>query len=185
MGVSKPARLLGALRTAFCRKPTDTEAIDGGKYSVVDTTVPKSIRCRRITSFFCTFSTVAYLDSPEAPPAGIYRLEARRTGNSADCRYSFRPRDDSCTDTIFTADRSFLDDLSGIVGKRKLVQFNGMHTSVSGLPDFYGAELRICYASGESISASDNEDCFLPPAALTDFVRAFANRGAIPENQER
>ena len=185
MGVSKPARLLGALRTAFCRKPTDTEAIDGGKYSVVDTTVPKSIRCRRITSFFCTFSTVAYLDSPEAPPAGIYRLEARRTEKTADCRYSFRPRDGSCTDTIFTADRSFLDDLSGIVGKRKLVQFNGTHTTVSGLPDFYGAELLICYASGESISASDNEDCFLPPAALTDFVRAFANRGAIPENQER
>ncbi|MBR5519114.1 MAG: hypothetical protein IKU55_00195 [Clostridia bacterium] len=157
----------------------DTDEIDGGRREVTDTHAPKVIRSREVTSFFCLFSTVTYVDAPEIPPAGVYHLEANIRGDGVSGRLRFRPRNASGTDTAFSADRGFLDVLAGVIERYGLARFNGTHVTVSGLPDMYGAELHVCYASGESISASDNQDCFLPPAALSELVRAFTGRAGI------
>lgn len=151
----------------------DSAAIDGGRCVSTDFAAHKTIRCRKITAFSCAFSTMAYQDAPEVPPAGIYRLEAVRTGKTVSGQLAFRRHDGSGNDRVFTTGPAFLDELAKIVKKGGLAQFNGIHATVSGLPDLYGAELSVRYASGERISANDNQDCFLPPAVMTAFAEAF------------
>ncbi len=153
--------------------------IDGGRRVSADA-APKTIRCRRITAFSCAFSTMAYLDAPEVPPAGVYRLEATRTGQTVRVRFGFRRHDGSGSEQIFTADTAFLDELAKIVREGGLARFNGIHTTVSGLPDLYGAELSVRYASGESISAGDNQDCFLPPTTMTALAEIFTRQTGDP-----
>jgi len=38
----------------------------------------------------------------------------------------------------------------------------------------YGAKLDIQYASGESIYAYDNQDCFIPLEAMQELVELFS-----------
>ena len=73
----------------------------------------------------------------------------------------------------FTADTSFMTSLQELVSKYNFAQYNGYISKVSGLPDMYGAKLDINYASGESIYAHDNQDCFIPFEAIEEFVSFF------------
>ena len=60
-----------------------------------------------------------------------------------------------------------------IVSKYDFAQHNGYVSKVSGLPHMYGAKLDIRYASGESIYAYDNQDCFIPLEAMRELVELF------------
>ena len=44
---------------------------------------------------------------------------------------------------------------------------------MSGLPPDYGVKLDIQYASGESIRASNNQDCFLSLEAMEELISLF------------
>ena len=55
----------------------------------------------------------------------------------------------------------------------EFAQHNGYSHKISGLPDMYGATLDIKYASGESIYAYDNQDCFIPFEAMKELVELF------------
>ncbi len=183
MGIitTKLRQIRSALRQDKSRStPADSAVIDGGRHTTADIAAPKTIRCRKITAFSCAFSTMAYLDAPEVPPAGVYHLTAARTGNIVNGQYRFRRHDGSGKDRIFTTDTAFLDELAKIVKEGGLAQFNGIHTTVSGLPDLYGAELSVRYASGESISAGDNQDCFLPAEVMTALVETFTRQIGDP-----
>ena len=175
---------MGIMSAGFRKnRAADPAAVDGGRCVSTDFAAPKTIRCRRITAFSCAFSTMAYQDAPEVPPAGIYRLEAVRTGKTVSGQFGFRRHDGSGNDRTFTTDTIFLDKLAKIVRKGGIARFNGIHTTVSGLPDLYGAELSIRYASGERISANDNQDCFLPPAVMTALAELFTRQVSDPTHK--
>ena len=76
----------------------------------------------------------------------------------------------------FTADASFMTSLQEIVSKYNFAQYNGYISKVSGLPDMYGAKLDISYASGESIYAHDNQDCFIPFEAIEELVKLYEDK---------
>ena len=44
---------------------------------------------------------------------------------------------------------------------------------IAALPDDFGATLRVTYASGEKISAFDNQHMYLPLEAVREPVRLF------------
>ena len=77
----------------------------------------------------------------------------------------------------FTADTSFMTSLQELVSKYNFAQYNGYISKVSGLPDMYGAKIDIAYASGESIFAHDNQDCFIPFEAIEGLVEIFEEAG--------
>ena len=68
-----------------------------------------------------------------------------------------------------------MTSLQEIVSKYDFAQYNGYISKVSGLPHMYGAKLDIKYASGESIYAHDNQDCFISLDAMNELVELFSS----------
>lgn len=66
-----------------------------------------------------------------------------------------------------------MTSLQELVSKYNFAQYNGYISKVSGLPDMYGAKLDINYASGESIYAYNNQDCFIPFEAIEELIELF------------
>lgn len=146
--------------------------VDGGVQNDSSYDAPKSIASSMIIAFDCEFSGFPMMkeDTPLANHA--YHLEARLPNGAVKGTYAVRTSYDH-EKLFFNADHSFMRELQKVVDAYDLAQYNGLSHHVSGLPDMYGAHLHIVYASGESIYASDNQDCFLPIAALEDLERLF------------
>lgn len=87
--------------------------------------------------------------------------------------YKMRTRDAKDEQFIFCDSHRFMKELQSIVSVHEFAKFNGDESSVSGLPDMYGAKIHIVYASGESIYSSDNQNNFLPKEAMTELVKLF------------
>ena len=68
------------------------------------------------------------------------------------------------------------DALQKAVSEHDLAQHNGLSYRVSGLPEDYGATLSVTYASGESIHASHNQDCFLSIDAMEALEALFRSQ---------
>jgi len=81
----------------------------------------------------------------------------------------------------FETDSSFMAKLQEIVSKYDLAKHNGYTHHVSGLPDMYGEQIDIKYASGESIYAHDNQDGFLPMEAMEELIELFSSFNNIIE----
>ena len=63
-----------------------------------------------------------------------------------------------------------------------LAQHNGHAYTVAGIPNEYGAQLNVQYASGESIYANDNQDNFLTPKAMNELLKLFERGAAMPDS---
>ncbi|MBR5284190.1 MAG: hypothetical protein IKU27_04000 [Clostridia bacterium] len=153
-------------------EPEPEPEVDGGVQDDSSYDAPKTIESPMIVAFNCEFSGFPMMneDSPLANHA--YQLEARLPNGAVKGTYAVRTGYDN-ENLFFSADHSFMRELQQVVDTYDLAQYNGLSRRVSGLPDMYGAYLHIVYASGESIYASDNQDCFLPIAALEDLERLF------------
>lgn len=154
-----------------CKKPAhNTDDVDGGVRHYVDTDAPKKIESTQIVSFSCEFSaTNLALDS--SPVAGrYYTLYAEQERGS----YEARGDGDVYSKKEFTPDAAFFAALQQIVARYDLAQYNGQFYKVSGLPPDLGTILQIRYASGENISASNNQSCFLPLEAMEELVELFS-----------
>ena len=79
----------------------------------------------------------------------------------------------------FEADVSFMFKLQEIVSKYDLAKHNGYTHHVSGLPDMFGEQIDIKYASGESIYAHDNQDGFLPMDAMVELIELFSGKTSV------
>ena len=159
-----------------CTKPShDTDDIDGGVQHSVDTNAPKTITSTQIISFHCEFSsTDLMLDS--SPIAGRYHtLQVTQTGGS----YEARGGGTVYNEGEFKPDEAFFKALQQIVAKYDLAQYNGKSYTVSGLPPDRGAKLDIRYASGESIYASNNQNCFIPLEAMEELVDLFNQTNSV------
>lgn len=154
-----------------CKKsPQETDDIDGGVVHNVSTDAPKQIQSTEIVSFSCEFSTLDRSLSDTEIAGHYFVLYAGPDGGL------FEPsnRQEVFQTHTFTPDSAFFDKLQSIVAKYDLAQHNGQYHTVSGLPPHFGIKLNIQYASGESISASNNQDCFLSTEAMEELVALFS-----------
>ena len=135
---------------------------------------PKVIESTEIVDFQCEFSLVAAVLEEESELDGrVYKLQAVFDGENTNCKIKWHDRYGEGETREFMTDASFMTKLQEIVAKYDFAQHNGYSHHVSGLPDMYGATLDIKYASGESIYAYDNQDCFILFGAMKDLVELF------------
>lgn len=138
---------------------------DGGLWENTDPNAPKTIVSTEIKEFSCSF---------HLREEGTITVEATRTEAGAAC--SFRGPEGS-EDFTFAADAAFLDALQAIVKKYDFSQYNGLFLERAGLPDMFGVKLSVLYTSGESISAYDNQELFLPEDACKELKDLFLQKG--------
>jgi len=171
--------LLIAILCTACTGRHDPDTVieeDGGIRDNTDHDAPTVIDSEEITSFSCTFSTIAYLEEDLRMENGIYHLEAALTDGTVQGSYRFTTREGEETSLSFQAETTFLNELQKIVREYDLAQYNGHSVFVNGLPNEYGASLQIGYASGESVYADDNQDCFLPIPAMEQLHQLFTSQ---------
>lgn len=154
----------------------DVEAIveeDGGYTDKSDLNAPKTVTSTEITDFSCYFSALAYEETDTELEYDCYWFSAtlKDEAVSGSCRVSTRYGNE--VEKRFEMDSSFMESLQEIVVKHDFARNNGHYVEVKGLPGEYGAELTITYASGESISAYDNQDGFLSIAAMEALEKLF------------
>ena len=156
----------------FFKKMDMTEE-DGGIVKTVNVNAPKIINYTQIMIFECKFSTMAFLDLDADIGNRVYILEAWLENEFVNGRYRHRSRFENNVDAIFKAEQSFMERLQRIIEEHNLAKNNGLCVEVKGLPDMYGAKLRVDYASGERIYTSNNQDNFLSVSAMKAMLRLF------------
>ena len=162
--------IAGILRN---RKPKiETEDVDGGVTKYTDTNSPKVIKSDLIISFICELSTFA--DAEEDEYSGKnYKLYAKLRDGAVVAKYEYYDRMGNTFEKEFRSSVEFMRKLYRIVSEYDLAKHNGCYYNVSGLPDMYGADIDIVFASGESIRAGNNQENFLNRDAVCEFVSLF------------
>ena len=159
-----------------CQSPTpETINEDGGvkKYNSGEDS-PKSINSSEIISFNCKFSLISLVLEEESELDGkIYTLSSTLENETVTCKVKWRNRFGDGETKEFKTNVSFMSKLQEIVSKYNFAQHNGYSSTVSGLPDMYGAKLDIKYSSGESIYAYDNQNNFLSLDVMEELVSLF------------
>ena len=153
----------------------NTDDIDGGvkTYNSGEDS-PKVIESTEIISFEFEASLYNIVLEEESELIGRnYKLSAVLEEGAVKSKIKWRDRSGVGEEYDFTADASFMTSLQEIVSKYNFAQYNGYISTVSGLPDMYGAKLDINYASGEGIYAYDNQNVFLPFEKIEEVVRFF------------
>lgn len=146
---------------------------DGCREDHTQSDAPKAIESAQITSFECCFSAVPYEDADTGLDYDFYCFSAVVNGNRVSGSYQATSRDLNPVQKEFETDTVFMEALQNIVSKHDLAGSNGHFVEVKGLPDMYGADLSIIYASGENILAYDNEESFLSIAAMEAIEELF------------
>ena len=146
---------------------------DGKFIKTVNVNAPKIIKPTQIVIFECEFSTPALLDLDADIGNCIYILEARLENEFVNGSFHHHSRDGKNVDDKFKAEQSFMERLQRIIEEHSLAKYNGLCVEVKGLPDMYGAKLRVDYASGERIYTSNNQDNFLSVNAMKAMLRLF------------
>lgn len=164
----------------LCNPPhsEDDGPIDGGATDNSDLKAPKSIESTQIISFDCRFSTMD-TDETEKPGNHIYQLHAKLENGAVQGIYQVR---DTGETHSFRVSQKFLGEVQILVTNYSLAQYNGHDYTVAGLPDEYGAQLDVRYASRESIYANDNQDNFLPLEAMKELLNLFERGAAVPDS---
>ena len=162
----------------LCNPPRseDDGPIDGGVTDNSDLNAPKSIESTQIISFDCRFSTMD-VDEPGELGNHIYFLQARLENGGVKGMYQVR---DTGEEHSFRASQNFLREVQTLVAIYDLAQHNGHAYTVTGLPNEYGAQLNVQYASCESIYAKDNQDNFLTLEAMNELLKLFERGAAVP-----
>ena len=167
------------LAVTFCigcgKKESLEETIeeDGGVRNDSSYDAPKVIESNLIISFQCEFSALAISEEDTYLSGKNYQLEARLKDGAVKGNYHSYGRYNEREDGNFAADHSFMYRLQEVIAKYDFAQYNGTSITVSGLPEMYGASLQVVYASGERIYASNNQECFLPLAAMEELEMLF------------
>ena len=157
----------------------NTDNIDGGvkTYNSGEDS-PKVIESTEIISFEFEVSLYNIVVEEESELVGRnYKLNAVLEDGTVKSKIQWRDRAGGGEEHDFVVDASFMSNLQELVSKYNFAQYNGYISKVSGLPDMYGAKIDINYASGESIFAHDNQDCFIPFEAIEELVEIFEEAG--------
>ncbi len=168
----------------FKKKNKNIEIIepDGGHYTCGGTTrtrdnaAEKTIVSTEIVNFELEFSLISYvLDEEERNNGfyGVFLLKCKRTENGVECHYKQRKRFDPNVTADFVTDFNFLVKLDKIVKEYDFAVLNGYTSHTAGLPDMYGDDLTINYASGECIYTANNQSIDLPIEGLRKIKELF------------
>ena len=152
------------------------KVVCGGIHRTQENMSQKTIHSTQVISFECEFSLVSFgfnKDEKDKEWNGVFELSAELVGSRAHCHYVHSKRRDGTIDKTFDADCALLDELEKVIREEDLARFNGYSSHTSGLPDMYGANLTVYYASGEHIYTSNNQDVDLPLSALRAFKAIF------------
>ena len=153
----------------------NTDHIDGGvkTYNSGEDS-PKVVASTEIIRFEFEASLYNIVVEGESELIGRnYKLSAVLEEGAVKSKIKWHDRAGAGEEYDFTADASFMTSLQEIVSKHNFAQYNGYISKVSGLPDMYGAKIDIAYASGESIYANNNQDCFIPFEAIEELIELF------------
>lgn len=154
-------------------KYLSADAEDGGTSQHQDQNAPKSISSTKISSFYCVFSAFAIPEEDTFLAGNCYRLEAVWENGCVKGHFHSYDRFGSQKDREFQTDKIWMQRIQKIISDYNFVRYNGSFLYVSGLPDMYGSEIRITYASGESICAKNNQDSFIPIRAMEALYALF------------
>ena len=160
------------------REPAAEPEEDGAVRDHSDQDAPKTFGSSIIVFFECEFSAVELAEDTTLEQA-VYRLEARLENGAVKASYQRLIPGGDETKVPFRESHAFMRKISQIVASHDLAQYNGHHVHVSGLPAMSGASLSVRNADRETIDASDNQDNFLPIAAMEELESLFA--GGIKE----
>lgn len=153
---------------------------DGYTSVMTDSNAPKAVDSEEIVSFQCCFSTLSLVECEELGNS-VYTVKAELSGEIVNCQYS------SSADNIevsYETDASFMEKIQGVVSEFDLAQYNGIYAETKGLPDMYGAELKIVYDSGESISAYNNDDNYLSITTMIALKDMFCKEAGLQEQED-
>lgn len=161
----------------------NTDDIDGGvvtRNSGDDS--PKVIESTEIISYGSEFSFIFSFFDEESELAGkVYKLSAVLEDDTVKAKFDWHDRAGNGDKYEFQTDSSFMTKLQDVVSKYDLAKHNGYTHHVSGLPDMYGEQIDIKYASGESIYAHDNQGGFLQMEAMVELIELFSSFNNIIE----
>ena len=159
----------------------NTDDIDGGvvtRNSGEDS--PKVIESTEIISFDCEFSFIsAAFDEENELTGKVYKLSAVLEDDTVKVKFDWHDRAGNGDKYEFQTDSSFMTKLQDVVSKYDLAKHNGYTHHVSGLPNMFGEQIDIKYASGESIYAHDNQDGFLPMDAMVELIELFSEKTSV------
>jgi len=149
----------------------------GGSFDRTNHLAPKTITSKDINSFeyafsiydanhrfgrdtiynYCTFNLEVEGDEVRCIGSGY--------GKGSDDSFSFD----------FLTSKTTLESLQSILDQYQVASVNGINRGAIGIPQDLGASIRVTYASGERINASDNRGALLSDEANAKIYDFFIN----------
>ena len=156
------------------RKSVSPPNTGGGKTDNTDPNAPKVISSTEITSFECSFTTANSLN-PDRLGRRFYRFEAALQNGKVigSYRSEVSSSPDETVSGSFETDSFFMTELQNVVAEQDIAKYNGISIRVGGLPPKLGSRIYIIYASGEKISAANNQSNFLTVAEMEALEALF------------
>lgn len=142
------------------------EDLPGGRKDRTDSDAPKVIDSKELVSFKYEGGMLGYQ---------VCHFSLVRKENGALCsgwgwEHWGDPND---FEFEFMAELSTLDALQAVIDEHDLARYNGISITVNGLPPYGGERLFVNYASGENISAYDNNFHFMYEDARLSLFKFF------------
>ena len=146
----------------------------GGKTDNTDPNAPKVISSTEITSFKCSFTTANALN-PGGLGRRFYSFEASLQSGKVigSYRSDVRSSPDETISGAFETDPDFMVELQAIISEHDIAKYNGISIRVGGLPPKLGSRIYVTYASGEQISAANNQSNFLTVSEMEALEALF------------
>ena len=167
-------KIIGRIKNMFKKDVLpDTVIEDGYEIKRDGADAPKEIKSKDIVFFELEFSTLNMTDAVCGIEPGEYKYKANLSGESVIVDIKSYPHSAQASRRIVSADNTFLPRVQEIADRFNVAGFNGIYHEVAGLPDFCGAQIFVCYASGEKITAFDNQDMFLDIEMLLEYKKLF------------
>lgn len=153
---------VGLFAALFMGRSDDDPSIHGGvRKDKTDPNAPKTISSTEILSFDCAFSTSNRPESGSLHRGYYILTAASEDGWVTGSYYCAANAQGDPESASFEADASFMAELHSIITEQDLAEHNGLSIHVGGLPPKLGCDLYVTYASGEQISAHNNQTNFL------------------------
>lgn len=179
LGITMIYGLLGCDDSA---KSHPEEGLPGGVLNRTDPGAPKVINSKEISAFYTRFYLATrWTDVEQEKHMFEFRVQPDENGVLTASEYISGIR--------FPADQKLLTALQRVIEQEKLAGQNGLYRLTAGLPpEYQECNLKVNYASGETLSFTVNND---PYAAWTEkiytvFADWFAdhgNRDLYPPNE--
>ncbi|MBO4568575.1 MAG: hypothetical protein J5674_01110 [Candidatus Methanomethylophilaceae archaeon] len=155
-------------------KPRRNEC--GGTYRYRDRNVPTSITSNEMVFFEVTSALGRTVKKNEEDALGYVSAYASPSDSGTflyleTAANSFRGGDRRRRWGLIKDD--LFPDLAVLVSELGLVKGNGLHSTTHGLPENFGGDVLIRYASGEKISFSDNRSPIISEEAARRIVGLF------------